>query len=141
MRFLGGLTLDEKMNSLCQPDPLFFIQFFDTFRRRFHLEPERILMLAVLEDAVACLQKYAPSSSGKGTRLFQETMDWLLTRDDDWLFSFDRVCEALGLDPGYVRRGLIQMVERLAKSGKGNAGKLKNSGRKRAKFRNIRVAA
>jgi hypothetical protein len=141
MRFVGGLTFDEKMNSLCQPDPLFLIQFFDTFRRRFYLEPERILMLAVLEDAVACLQKYTPSPSSKGTRLFREAMDWVLTRDDEWLFSFDSVCEALGLDPGYVRRGLIQMVETLAKSRRGNARKSGKAGRKRARLRNVRIAA
>jgi hypothetical protein len=141
MRFVGGLTFDEKMNSLCQPDQLFFIQFFDIFRRRLYLEPERILVLAVLEDAVACLRKYACCPQGKGKRLFWETMDWLMIKDDDWLFSFDNVCEALGLDAGYVRRGLIQMVETLVKSSKHHSGKSRKSGRKRTKLRNVRVAA
>jgi hypothetical protein len=141
MRFVGGLTFDEKMNSLCQPDQLFFIQFFDTFRRRLYLEPERILVLAVLEDAVACLRKYACCPHGKGKRIFREAMDWLMIKDDDWPFSFDNVCETLGLDAEYVRRGLIQMVQRLVKSGKHHSGKSRKSRRGRTKLRNVRVAA
>jgi hypothetical protein len=30
-----------------------------TFQRKSYLEPEKKLMLAVLEDAIACFQKYA----------------------------------------------------------------------------------
>ena len=31
---------------------------------------------------------------------------------DDWLFSFDSVCEALGLDAASLRVALIEMAER-----------------------------
>jgi hypothetical protein len=55
------------------------------------LEPEKALMLAVLEDAITCIQK--------GKRWFRETVDWIVTDDDDWLFSFNNICETLCLDP------------------------------------------
>jgi hypothetical protein len=63
------------------------------------LEPEKALMLAVLEDAVTCIQK--------SNRWFRETIVWILTEDDDGLFSFDSICEALDLDASSLRRALI----------------------------------
>jgi hypothetical protein len=68
-------------------------------------------MLAVLEDAVTCIQKYGLSSQTKEKRLFSNTRDWILTQDNEWPFSFVNVCEALGLDSGYVRRGIANMKE------------------------------
>ena len=31
--------------------------------------------------------------------------------DRDWLFSFTNICEVLGFDPQYVRRGLMRWKE------------------------------
>ena len=45
-----SLTLEEKRSFLLQPDYLLSLQFLDTCRRKSYLEPERVLMLAVLED-------------------------------------------------------------------------------------------
>ena len=106
-----GLAWEEKTASLLQLDYLIPLQFFGTYRRKIYLEPERVLMLAVLEDAISCLEKYATCASGKHKKLFEETRTWILTDDDDWLFSFNNVCEAVGLHPGRLRRALIQMAE------------------------------
>src|SRR5262245_30217020 len=40
--------------------------FLETFRRKSYLEPERKLMLAVLENGVECFQKYAFARDRKG---------------------------------------------------------------------------
>jgi hypothetical protein len=32
----------------------------------------------------------------------------VLEEDVDWLFSFDNICEVLGLNPRYVRLGLMR---------------------------------
>ena len=56
MTYETGLSVEEKVSSLFQPDTLLPAQYFETFRRKSHLEPEKRLMLAVLEDAVACFQ-------------------------------------------------------------------------------------
>ncbi len=58
MAYENGLSMDERVTSLFQPDTLLPDQYLDTFRRKLHLEPEKKLMLAILEDAVACFQKY-----------------------------------------------------------------------------------
>ena len=108
MSYETGLSMEERVTSLFQPDTLLPDQYLDTFRRKLHLEPEKKLMLAVLEDAVACFQKYVFARDGKGKALFQETEDWVLDENTDWLFSFSNVCETLGFDPDYLRRGLVQ---------------------------------
>ena len=80
----------------------------ETFRRKSYSEPEEKLMLAVLDDAIACFQKYAFARDRKGKILFQEAEDWVQETNSDWLFSFVHVCEVLGFRPNYLRRGLGQ---------------------------------
>lgn len=106
-----GLSVEEKVASLFQPDTLLPAQYLDTFRRKGHLEPEKRLMLAVLEDAIACFQKYVSARDGKGKTMFREAEEWILERDSDWVFSFDNVCEILGMDPHYVRQGIVRWKE------------------------------
>ena len=106
----GGLNFEEKKHSLLQLAYLLPRQFYDTFRRTTYLEPERVLMLAVLEDAIDCLQKYATCIAGKNKKLFDETIGWIQKEDDDWLFSFNNVCDTVGLNPGCLRRALLEMA-------------------------------
>lgn len=108
MSYDTGLSMEERVTSLFQPDTLMPDQYLETFRRKLHLEPEKKLLLAVLEDAIACFQKYIFSKDGKGRVLFQEAEDWILEEDTDWLFSFANVCEMLGFDPSYLRDGLMR---------------------------------
>jgi hypothetical protein len=100
--------MEERVTSLFQPDTLLPDQYLETFRRKSHLEPEKKLMLAVLEDAIACYQKYVFARDSKGKALFQEADEWFHEKGGDWLFSFTNVCETLGFNPDYVRQGLAQ---------------------------------
>jgi hypothetical protein len=108
----GRLSLDERTSSLLQTDPLSSSEFFETFKTTSYLEPERFLMLAVLQDAITCLEKHGAFGPKGNKRLFDEARDWVLSEDNDWLFSFNNVCEAVGLNAAYLRRRLIQMNER-----------------------------
>jgi hypothetical protein len=112
MSYESGLSLEERVSSLFQPDTLLPTQYFDTFRRKSYLEPEKKLMLAVLEDAIACFQKYVFVRDGKGKVMFQEAEEWIQEESDDWLFSFANICEVLGFDPDYIRQGLLQWKEK-----------------------------
>ena len=102
---------DEKIVSLFQPDTLLSAQYFDTLRRKTLLEPEKRLMLAILEDAINCYQENLFSRRPKNKRLFDETEEWITTPGGDWIFSFDNVCESLGFNPEYARRGLLRWKE------------------------------
>src|SRR6266403_142588 len=74
-------------------------------------EGEEKLMLAVLASAIQHFQKYVLSKDEKGRKLFQEAEEWFLERDSDELFSFEYICETLGLHPDYVRQGLLSWKE------------------------------
>ncbi|HEY3306592.1 MAG TPA: hypothetical protein VGL70_23980 [Candidatus Binatia bacterium] len=98
----------EDMASLFQPDSLLPVQYFDNFHRKVQTEPEKRLMLAVLEDALACFQKHFSSRGGRGLRLFRETEEWIFRGDNSQPFSFTNICEVVGFDPEYVRQGLLK---------------------------------
>ena len=99
----------DEMASLFQPDSLLPVQYFENFRRKVQTEPEKRLMLAVLEDALACFQKHFSSRGGRGLRLFRETEEWIFRGDNGQPFSFANICEVVGFDTEYVRQGLLKM--------------------------------
>ena len=70
------------------------------------LQPEKRLMLAVLECAVNDFQTYAMVPIGRGKQLFTEVAAWF-SSSASGPFDFDGICEATGLDPGYIRNGLL----------------------------------
>jgi hypothetical protein len=102
------MNVEERVASLFQPDTLLPAQFLETYRRKSHLEPETSLMLAVLEDAVACFQKYVLARDERGLELFHEAEEWVMQEDTEWLFSFDNICDSLGINPEYLRAGLVR---------------------------------
>lgn len=71
-------------------------------------EKEEALMLAVLADAIECFQRYVFGENEREKKSFQEAEDWILEKNDDWLFSFHSICETLQLNPDYLRQGLLR---------------------------------
>jgi hypothetical protein len=102
---------DERISSLFDPDPLVPAQYFERFRSK-TLAPEKRLMLAVLEDAVNCYQDNVSARSEKRKKPFEESQAWILAEHHDWFFSFENVCEILGIDPAYLRQGLLDEKKR-----------------------------
>jgi hypothetical protein len=100
--------LDDRVGSLFQPDTLLGEDYAANFRRKIPLEPERTLLLAVLEDGIRCFQENLFASASKRRALFDEARDWLFSDDADWFCSFVSVCLLLNLEPNYIRRGLRQ---------------------------------
>ena len=115
-----GLTPDERIGSLFQPDSLLSAHYFGTLRRKTILEPEKRLMLAILEDAIHCFQDNLLTQNIRSRRLFEEAEEWIVEADGDWVFSFENICETLGFNPAYVRQGLLRWVaNKLPKHPKG----------------------
>lgn len=79
--------------------------------------PERRLLRAVLEDALKCLEKCARARDRRGRKLFEETAGWMLAEDEDSIFSFRSVCEALGLDPSYIRKHALGRTANKSEAG------------------------
>src|SRR5262249_33095522 len=70
------------------------------------VQPERRLLLAVLEGAVSDFQKYATASTGRGRRLFAEADAWFGSTATERIVDFESICLALGFDASFVRGGL-----------------------------------
>ena len=77
-------------------------------RRAAVLQPEKRLMLAVLEDAVATFLRHPRRGDARERRAVREVEEWFDATDSVWPFTFIRVCEALGLNAQYVRAGLTR---------------------------------
>ncbi|MGE5306289.1 MAG: hypothetical protein ACM3TN_23515 [Alphaproteobacteria bacterium] len=115
-----GLTSDEGIGALFQPDALLSAHYFETLRRKTILEPEKRLMLAILEDAINCFQNNLLAQNVRRRRLFEEAEEWIIEVDGDWVFSFENICEVLGFNPAYVHQGLLRWMEnKLPKHRKG----------------------
>jgi hypothetical protein len=108
--------MEERIGSLFQPDTLLGEDYAANFRRKIPLEPERILLLAILEDGVRCYQENLLVSGGKRRALFEEAKEWLFSDDASWFCSFVSICTLLNLEPNYLRRGLRQWETRARKS-------------------------
>jgi hypothetical protein len=72
--------------------------------------PERALMQAILQDAILCL--YGDAGPGKEReRLVADARYWIELRSREWIFSFESVCDALGIDPDFARSRLLRMAD------------------------------
>jgi hypothetical protein len=108
----SSINFEDKLASLFEPDTVAAAQYFDNLRRKSVLEPEKRLVLAILEDAINTFQDNVTATGPKARKLFNDTESWITQADGDWIFSFTSVCEILGLNPEYVRRGLVRWKEK-----------------------------
>ncbi len=113
----SGLSIEEKSGGLFQPDTILAAQYSQAVRARAYLEPEKRLMLAILEDAVSSFQKHLYARDRKRRMLFDEAETWILDQGRDSFFAFENVCEILGFDPRYIRAGLRQWKEKRIANG------------------------
>ena len=64
---------------------------------------EERLMLAVLKDAVECIERYRHKHGARSRSTYHDALQWIRGRDHTWLFSFENVCLGLDLDPSRLR--------------------------------------
>ena len=63
--------------------------------------------VAILVDAVECYMKHSRTSDRRNRQLFEDAEAWIFTESPGEFLSFRSVCEVLGLEPEYVRQGLV----------------------------------
>jgi hypothetical protein len=71
---------------------------------------ERRLLWAMLLDAASCFFKHRHARDNTGRKLFREAERWIRCRDDGSPFSFQAVCDVLGLNAQQVRVSLLECV-------------------------------
>jgi hypothetical protein len=97
---------NSALGSIFVPDTITPGQYYDARRDDSAIAPVKRLMMAVLEDALRCFQNNADALGGPRKRAFTEAEQWLCTDKGDGPFSFETVCETLGIEPQYLRAGL-----------------------------------
>lgn len=88
-----------------EPDTLLPEQYFSLLGRK-PLQGEKRLLLAMLEDAVHCFQTYLLAKKPHERRLFQEAEEWIESTDALWFFSFENICDVIGINPSRMREAL-----------------------------------
>ena len=86
------------------PAQILPVQFAELLHRPSERTPELRLTAAVLEDAVRTFCRCAGSREARSQRLFQETVEWFESSDVSWPFAFENICDALALEPGWIRQ-------------------------------------
>ena len=71
--------------------------------------PERGLLSALLFDGIVDFMNYAYVPTSRTQTRYKEAYHWVNTRGGDYIFSFDNVCEGLGIDPASFRYGLLSV--------------------------------
>jgi hypothetical protein len=138
MAMIRNLFSSEDTGRLFEPDAVLAAQFYATFKRSPYKEPELRLMAAVLEDAISCLSMKMRRATVRQRKQIEEARHWLAVDDDsEWIFSFKNICEALGINPAYLRRGLIQWAA--AAESNPPRSRRSNRGRSSRHYRKVRL--
>ena len=97
----------EILAELFAPEIVLPDQLHQGYRRDSYLSGEKALMLAVLEDGIRCFQEHLRNARSNPRLLSQQAEEWIRAVDYEWPFSFNNVCETLGIDPSALRRALL----------------------------------
>jgi hypothetical protein len=95
----------DKILETLNDDPVLRFEYY-ALRTHNVLDGERALMFAVLVDA---LDTYVKTRSAKGHRKraeFNEVEGWIRSRSTGSPFSFENICDSLGLNPDAIRFSL-----------------------------------
>ncbi len=65
------------------------------------------LMLAVLEDAIRCIERGRWSRRFRARALAAEAQTWMRSDSREWPFAFASICDVLGLEVDAVRTRLL----------------------------------
>ena len=127
----GSYANADSYSSLFEPDVVLPSQFLASDEQGLS-GGERKLMAALLSDGIEAYisqctsAKYQVAANGVALvakrRGKIDAREWVDTKDHAYVFSFDNVCECLGIDPEYLRLGLGRYVEAIntqRKSGDG----------------------
>jgi hypothetical protein len=101
-----SIAANRTRTSLLEPAAVLPAQLIPAFHGDGGLQPERRLMLAVLEDAVLAYQRFSCATTRAGARAFLEAQSWIESDDLIWPVSYRNVCDTLGLDSDALRSGL-----------------------------------
>ena len=99
--------MSDSENHIFEPDVVLSSELFAS--RSGLRDPERSLMIAVLEEASRCFLKLCNRTDRKQRALYEEARDWFASTERSHLFAFENVCDVLGITPEYLRDRLFRL--------------------------------
>lgn len=79
--------------------------------RSSQIAPEKRIFFAVMETAVASIDRATWSKDIKTQSEAQRVHDWIMSDSMDWVFSFANCCEVMNIDCATVRRLLLKRAK------------------------------
>ena len=96
----------DLLESELVPESILPAQLYDRPFGGARIQPEKRLQVAVLADAVLTFYRWAGVERARARRLLAEVEVWFASDEADGPFTFIAICDSLGFDPNYIRRGL-----------------------------------
>jgi hypothetical protein len=124
------MTSDFEM-APCEPSAVLPAQMFGDARMNDATSGPRALMLAVLEDAVRCIEGGRWRSHYRARRLAAEAEAWVRCKRREWPFSFVNICEVLGFDVDTMRAHLLTSPRDAAHAEQGGFRNVKDADHRR----------
>jgi hypothetical protein len=97
-----------------RPSPPMELDFFSLAPEQFLAHaadtPERRLMVAVFERALDDLRPQYRGTPTERRRIRREAEAWFASEAEAWPFSFANICQALGLDPAWIRQAIERHI-------------------------------
>jgi hypothetical protein len=89
----------------------------------------RRLLVAVLDEGIRTLMRHAGATQVRPRRLRREALIWLLNPARSHMFCFAAICDALGIEPAWLRRQVLaRLAEQESAQARGRVGRLAFSG-------------
>lgn len=107
----SSLGFEEKTKALFEDDDLAAETYWRVYHKRV-ISSEQELMAAVLDEAIADYQRYLVGGGRRSMKRFAEVEGWLLRDDTQWIFSYVNCCDFLGIEPAYLRGGLLRWKQK-----------------------------
>ena len=97
------------------PDVLTPVQYYEGVRAQHPgTHAMKRLMLAVLEDALRCIQTYAENPNPVHRKAFAEAETWILDCKAQGPFAFGVICDVFGIESNRLRDGIREWRTQLS---------------------------
>lgn len=79
--------------------------------------PEVRLMFAILKDAIEILlmggKVWRGATRNAPGIAKRQALDWVMSEDRDWVFSFSNICSQLDMDDVWIREGIVRVYREI----------------------------
>ncbi len=107
----GNFILMPSLLDYLSPDLTLPEQYFAQQENDDGMGAEKALMYAVLKDGIRCFYKHVGATRRKYRKMSDEAEEWLMDDTWDYPFSFEVICDTLGIDGECLRAKLLAWKE------------------------------